>query len=358
MKIILTGFANYVRIHRNRNLLFIVACFTAISVLFAYVFEKIYVSVLQQETLQRKQLAARSGANAIETFIDLIGMHTYHLALEASETSSKKETTAALENYLATFKDYPIKGVVLTDKEGVVKYVTNPVNTNYTGVSLADRNYFKSLKADLTQSYIISTPVTSKLGATAGESILVVASPIVKDGEFSGIVASSILLSELTNKYFEPLKLKKDTQVNLVNSEGIVLSSTDSSQVGKNYIDELKYAGPIYFYKDLNTQKVSMDTKVENKLDVYLSSSANTGDGARYLVASAPLKHNKGEYWSVVISSPVENAFDYRFLFERYSLAVLVYLIFVIMFLSFYNIMENKMIRKLAYKEGLRRGKT
>ncbi len=112
-------------------------------------------------------------------------------------------------------KDY--EAIVVIDKNGVV--LADGIGGKTKGLNLADRDYFKEVKAG--KAYAVGSAVKSKL---TGNPTVGVASPIQSaDGEFVGAVAA-ILKTDFISEKLAAVKLGKTGYVFMSDKTGLVIA--------------------------------------------------------------------------------------------------------------------------------------
>ena len=127
-------------------------------------------------------------------------------------------------------------------------------------------------------------PVISRLGASKGQLIVPVAGAVYDQGDFVGVLAASVKLKPLTERYLALMKVSDQTDVYLVNQRGELLySSSAPDTVGASIF------------------------QVFPELEQALST---TGEGnlqaSRRLIAYAPISLDSQNWW-LVMASPVED---------------------------------------------------
>ena len=268
----------------------------ALGVTFYLVVGQKIEATIAQQLLNRKRIIARAEVSNITTFFEKFGNSVTVLARLSSIEASDADAVSDLDTFIEQRRDAGIiGGVVLTDKNGVVKFNSNVLGSNDVGESLADREFFIFAKDKGTKGkYIISEPVVSKLGASKGENIVVVASPVYKNNVFAGVVASSIKLEPLTERFLGLMKISSLTEVYLVDGSGNLLYSNIASDVAGSNISTL----------------FSNDSVVRDKIKNALG--ATVGDQFRtekHLIAYSPVILGT-QSWLFIISSPHSQVTD------------------------------------------------
>ena len=250
------------------------------------------------EFLTHESTIAKAGASNFESFFQDIGNSTAYRAQLSSKKNWDSSTIQDMDAYIDQWRDSGlVSGIILTDDEGVVRFNSNVLRTNDTGSSVADRDYFIWAKNQSGGGeYFIGQAVTSQLGASKGQIIVPVASPVFVDGVFRGVAATAVKLQPFVQRNLEYMKLTDHTKVYLIDANGDQLYSSSGS-------DELS--------GDL---KVSLEMSQEGKLQK---------DGQ--LIAYAPVTLGD-QKWSLVVASPIEDIFDFTISFYIKQAAVLMLL--------------------------------
>lgn len=266
-------------------------------------------AALIEQVLHREQVISRSGALAIESFLDLTGKSLLVLASEPNVYSLEADARNQVIDFVETWMDTPLAAAILVDKEGIVKYDWNRLKKEEVGVSVADREYFAWAKTASKGEVRIFNPIISKLGATKERFIVPIATPLIgAQGNFNGAAVGVILLSELAKDYLDPLKISGNTRIYLLSEEGVILYSPIESLVGANYFDYLSqnpFLGSAVLVPILKERVVSEE---EGKLDIVLLNE-ETKKLTRYLIAHSPIfLENKTVHWTLAVATPVDDA--------------------------------------------------
>lgn len=287
---------------------------------------------LIEQMLDREQLVARSGANSIETFLNIFGRSLAGLGTRSNIVNFNGETQKELDEYVNRWDETPVAGVIVVNAEGKVVLDSNRKSVRDVGADVSDRDYFKwAAKARKGEIYI-SEPVVSRVGATKGLSVIPVITPIISsEGTFKGMLVAGILVSELELSYIEPLKITDKTLVYIVNTNGDVLFAENDTLIGKNLysrIDEIPFIGD-----NLVRQKFSdvLGKKQEGKLDVIYPVYYDDYKLRRMLMAYSPVEVSNNHFM-LAIATPVEDALVYMapFYFRNFGVIALAFLGFTI----------------------------
>lgn len=256
-------------------------------------------STVTQQLLRRQQTIARAEASNITSFFQVFGDSMAVLAQLSSMERRGPETVQDMDAFVEQWRDSDlVGGVVLTDRNGVVRFNSNVLGTRDVGASLADRDYFVWAENQLGEGeYFIGQPVVSRLGASKGQTIVVVAAPVYQNGIFAGVVAASVKLQPLTERYLGLMKVSDATDVYLINEHGDLLySSSASDAMGSN------------LFEHLQGLKNTLNTTEEGKLQVsYLD--PKSGKPEEHLIAYSPITLGS-QNWLIIMASPIQDITD------------------------------------------------
>lgn len=238
------------------------------------------VSVTQALLIQQQTIARAEKSNII-SFFQKFGDSVATLAQLSSIERRDEDTALDLDTFMEQRRDTGIIAeVALTDKLGIVKFNSNISGTRDIGHSLADRNFFAWAKSEAKKGeYYIGRPMVSQLGETISQTTIVVASPVYREDVFSGVLAASVKLQPLVERFFGLMKVSDRTKAYLVNERGdLIYSNSD--------------------------QDVLRDQTVSDRIEKALTS---TEEGQfqteKYLVVYSPLTLGV-QKWLLIISSP------------------------------------------------------
>lgn len=278
--------------------------FLLLSVAFLLIFfNKISRDSIVDQVLYRKQVIARAGAKSIESLFKIIGKSTALL--------SDNPTKDNFNNFIDTWEDDDVVGVVAINKEGLVYISSNIQGDGETGADLSDRNYYIWSKTAKKGEYKVFEPILSKGGITRGKYVITIVSPIIKNDKFDGAVVSAIQLSDFASTYINNLKLLSSSKLYIVTSEGNIVYSDDEEFLGKNFMDifTMDFIG-----KKTVLSVISSELKKDNETTIRLA-IPNFQNGFKlepYIIAAAPINMN-GVMWKVIISVPEKDLLVYSF---------------------------------------------
>ncbi|OGM17661.1 hypothetical protein A2V61_04060 [Candidatus Woesebacteria bacterium RBG_19FT_COMBO_47_8] len=275
-------------------------------------------AALIEQMLHREQVIARSGAHSIESFLNLFGISLNVL----SNTTLTQEN---LDSFVDDWKETSITGVILTDREGATLANSTRSGESGVGVDLSDRDYFIWAKTAKKGEIYVSSPMLSRIGTSKGEYIILIATPIIKNDKFQGVLAGSVLLSELTWDYLDPLRISEATRIYLIDQDGVVLSSRVTRLIGVNYIDYLNSNPFLGSKAAAPTLKKALESKEEGKIDIVLQNENNL-KLTRYLIAYTPVETDSGtRHWILAVATPINDALVFMGpIYARQMVAVIV----------------------------------
>lgn len=295
-----------------------------------FLFGKGAYDLVIEQTLHREQVVVRAGTVSFSSIFDITGNSLVFLAQSPRIRGFNESTTEALDEFMDSWKDSFIEGIVLTDEEGIIKFFSNTQNIGSVGVSIADRDYFKWAKDSKPGKYQIFSPVLSRLGITKGKYIVPVAAPIYsKDGTFKGVLVSPILVSKITEYFLDPIKISESTRIYIVDKEGVLIFSPYENLLGKNYISLIEESNFLGSKKTAEILKERTQSNEEGKLDIQLP-NAKTANLERFLIAHSPIEIGNN-HWTLIAATPVKEAL--AFMMPFYIKGVIMLGILVIVFL-------------------------
>ena len=283
----------------------------AISLIFFIIFctfsTIIYLSIgsggtksMIEQMLHREQIIARSGAKSISTFIDLNSKALLTLADQENVTDQE------LKEFINNFSGTPITGAVKTDANGKVVSTHSNVENLTSGADISNRDFFQSAKNDPSQKLIISKPFISTIEGANQNYKVSITTPIVKQGQFQGILSISISIPILTDNFLNSLKISDQTDIILLDKDGYFLSSNYPQVVGrsiKEYVEKNPFLGDKLIVSMIQEKLQETD---EQKIDIVIP-NLSTGKLTRTLIASSPVNFENNK-WILVITTPVQDA--------------------------------------------------
>lgn len=308
---------------------------------------------LVEQMLHREQLAARAGGNSIETFFELFGKSMTSLANTVEVKEFGKDVEDLLNQYIKSWEGTPVSGVILLDEKGVVKFNGNRNLTPEVGPSLADRAYFINAKEARRGDVIISSPLVSRLGASKGKYVVIVATPVILGNDsFKGTLAAAVIVDELTDQYISPLKISDKTRIYLIDKDGFIISSPIEKLIGINYLDRILNSGIPGSRKVYEILKQNLDSNEEGKIDIALPDETRNNILTRFLVARAPVNVGN-EHWVLAVATPASDALAYLtpFYFRHLAIVGFAFLAFLIISIRIAKVVGYKEAVEAEHKE-------
>lgn len=312
---------------------------------------------LVEQIFHREQVIARAGAKSSEAHILNTENGLKLLARSQRITVMEKEVQGMLEQYVSDRKGTPTTGVAIVNPEG--KIIANANNLGMPreiGVSVADRAYFKWAKAAREGEVYLDIPTVSRVGASKGQTIIPVASPIIENGKFKGVAVAVVLLSKLTELYLNPLKISQQTRIYLVDSNGFLLYASYNQLTGVNYFDYLKNK-PFPGSEEVGTRlKKHVAEKTEGKLDLYLPNEQKGGTRTRFLIAHSPVVLGSTTLL-LAVASPVEEALIFAGPLYADLADGVVFRLVAILVVAMWFTVSIRLVQRQAFLEGFVKGR-
>jgi hypothetical protein len=318
-------FISYYRNEEKIILTAVIGLFVVIACALYWSALKETQATLNDEFLHREQVVARSGSQSVSGFINLLGKNVALIAEDFSEDMPLNDAQDNLSRFMDHWKDTPAATILLADENEKIIAQANRSGPPVTNIPISDKAYLIWSKTASKGDYFVGSPRVGVIGSAKGKYIINVASPVVVNGKFMGVVSVAVILSDLTDSYITPIKISENTRAFLFDENGIVLSSLASNLIGNNYFDFLSG----YFYQGredtINGLKSALiSTANEGKLDINLPDSLNPGSFGEFLVAYSKVKvgdHN----WLLAIKSPVSDSNIYIWKIKEVNFGIFVF---------------------------------
>lgn len=307
-----------------RNPFIISFIFLIFSIVFLSIFfNKISRKALVEQIQHRQQVAVRSGAKSIESFLNAIGRTT---AIIADDPSQHK-----LDEFVEMWEDDNVVGIVAVNRQGSVFAASNREDKVEIGETVVERGYFAWAKTARKGEYRVFSPVVSKIGASKGQFIITVASPIIKNNDFDGVVVTAILVSDLANAYLSNLKVLDSSKIYILTDYGKVIYSEQPEFLGLDFRDLFKSE---FLGKEKVLQIIDEELKKnsETKISLAIPNFDNGFKIEPYLISSAPISLTNN-LWKIIISVPEDDLliFTYSFFNSQIIAVFVVVTIFILL---------------------------
>lgn len=287
---------------------------------------------LADQMLHRQQLIARSGAFAFHNFTSGVGRSLATFAtsdevMGGDDSVIEEEMLSLLSRWQGT----PVFGIIFVNEDGVVTANVNTRSEPQIGVDMSDRDYYKwSLNAN-SGTYHISRPIVSRSGASAGNYIIPITSPVYhENGEYKGAIVVVMYVESVVKIFLSPLKTSDSTTAYLLNAQGEFVFSSTPDLNGKKITDlfnEVNFPGKKIvldnFVEEFNSDKR------EGKFDTFLPDTNGDGSLKRFLIAYSTFDVDTDRSWTLILVTPAAEAFLFSGPFYRDQIVSLIYLILV-----------------------------
>lgn len=249
-------------------------------------------SSTEEQLLNKQQVIARAEASNTTIFFERIGDGVATLAQLKDIENNSPNAQASLDLFIKQRQDTGyVSGVLLTDKNGKSILNSNVLGTKDVSNQVSDRNYFIWARDQAKEGeYYVSEPVISRSGASKGEPIVVVASPIYKNEKFNGVIATAIKLDPLVNRFIELMKVSDQSQAYLINQDGNLIYNKNNPNSIDTDISK--------FITEDNSFTDKITKAAEKNQDGQFSTK-------KHLVAYSPI-NIPGQKWLLVITLPTD----------------------------------------------------
>lgn len=293
----------------NRFLIFGGVFIILLSVGLYNVANKNSKELLIENVLNKEQVAVSFSADSIENFLNIT---SHPIVLMANHFGAvhpgQEEMSGHLQGFTSSFSSTPVKGAMVADEDGNIILFSDNSGVSKGTTSIASRDYFAWAKEASEGEIFLGKPLLAAEKVSTPGYTIPLATPIYKNGEFSGVLAAAISLSDLSEKYLLPLKLIKNSEVFLLSSEGTLLHASDDNLIGVNFYDFLEEK-PFFGSKYLaELAKEELAKETEGSANVIFPASPES-KLTSMLTAYSPIKHD-GTYWMLVLAIPLGEIFD------------------------------------------------
>lgn len=278
-----------VRLFNKRFIISIVVVLSFLTLLFLF-FAKQAKSVVTARIIAIQQILAKSHASNISTFFDDFSKSVSVLSQSKAITGSNSEAGKYLDVFVEEWRHSGIvSGAIITDEKGIVINNSNILGTHDLGKSVADREYFKWAKSAKVGDVVVGKLIISRVGASEGNVIVPVVSPIYKDGKFSGALVASVEMHKLTDRYINLTNVGDDDTYLVDVNKDILYSSKFPEGAGKSFD---KFWSSDAFEGGEDLIKIFKDKRLSFTDEKIITK--------RYLGALSPIKLNNNDGWIIV----------------------------------------------------------
>lgn len=319
--------------------------------LFYFLLGRGAASDLIDQTLQRQKVVVEAGSTSIINFFDLHGKSLTVLA-DDPRVKEASDIQAALEDFIQAWIKTPIAEVIYADEEGIVQYVANVEGEDGVGNDVSDRGYFVNLKDSQEGEVFIGDPIRARFGVKEGSFLIPVATPVFdNNGNFEGVIASAVVVSDFTDQYLAPMKITQSSDLYLLNKDGTFLYSPNEEDIGENiltYTEDNPFLGSDFVREDLQKRLESGETGVIDAI-----APKNPPDPRplkRQLVSYAPVNLN-GQEWILALRISADDALAFVTPLYVRQIVVFVVVYFALLFFAV------RIAKISGFREALKEGK-
>jgi hypothetical protein len=262
------------------------------------------------------------------------------------DNTQKLQTDLAL--LMSEYKDAPIAGVIIGNSKGVVVANYNWSGIDDIGKDVSDRDYYVWSKDASYGDFFYGNPVNSRIGASSGQQIITLTTPLYTKNKYSGFVTFAINGDGFSRRYLEPIKFTDTTAVFLVDSNGKVFYSDNKQLVGINIIEDMGY-GPEGLIKEV------LASGKENKFS--MSMPLGGAEVRQLLVSTYPVTIKGKPQSYLMIATPSDHT--NLFVAPIYDNQVHALVVFVLISIGFaiIEITTVAITSKKSYEKGYRKGR-
>jgi len=141
------------------------------------------------------------------------------------------------------------------------------------------------------------------------EYVIPLATPIYSNGEFAGVLAAAISLSDLSEKYLVSLKIVEHNEIFLLSNDGTLLHAPYDDLIGINFYEFLEkrpYPGSESLAK---YAREKLEKKEKGSIKMIFPASPERKP-TPMLTAYAPIEFNDA-YWMLALAIPLDEALSF-----------------------------------------------
>ncbi len=260
------------------------------------------------ERLEGYELSmARSSALSITEFLktrkkELVLLSELEV-IQAEKETEGMEILNALAKELKK-ENVPVGNIVRVDKGGFAVWGVNvrlgKQDEAAKGVYLGDRACFLWAKEEGEKGRVfIAEPILAEGGFLKGKRVVSMNTPVFYKGEFNGLIVTTFLVDELSNKFIEPLFLTPNTYYSIFNEQGTLIISTFAELVGRNILQVQEEGN----WPEDSRLLVKRAIRGEEGVAYHGYTNLLTKKPEKAVSAYSPIKIN-GDTWSLWVSIP------------------------------------------------------
>lgn len=320
---------------------------------------KLLSDKFNEQMLHREQIVARVGASHVNDLLEDWGYDAVIFSsVISNEMNNKTGLQRDLEFIIGKYKNTSVIGAIVTDKNGIVLADANSEGVVDTGKDLSGREYFKWAKSASSGDVSFSEPLESKIGATKGNEIIVVTTPITSNnGGFLGVSAFAVDLNDFAARYLKPLQITEETRIYLIDKQGKLIYSQYRDLQGKNYFDSLNKIDFKGKEEAIDMLKKSLGSGYEGKIIVDLP-NVEKNEIDRFLISHSPVMvHGEAKY-VLAIATPIAQSNIFTIPIYANQFRVLVVFILIVIGFAIIEVTVTAIVTRKAYENGYRKGRS
>lgn len=282
----------------------------AIAVGFVTSWMYVYVAEQAGVTAARDRLTVKTRATAqsLQSAISLLRAELVTLATYPEIETGDIPQARKLLNLAVAAADHPaIRQISLTSRAGTLLILANKEkDTKDEGISLVDRSYYLWAKRARPGAFFVSEPLVPKAGINRGKQSLVAATPVFQNGQFNGVLHTSISIEDLTINYLNALKTPSEKTIAsyVIDEHGVTIATPFTDLIGVNvrsYARDKRWPG----YETYLSMVDAMTSGREgSRVYVFMSSDGVT---KRWINAFSPVSLGQS-FFSIASAVPYTQA--------------------------------------------------
>jgi len=194
-----------------------------VTLVSTYALRRISLDLILQRNTALVQVAAAGLANALDDYLRPLETTAEALAPHMGAKDLQEQILDDLAPFLQPFGG----GVALLDETGI-SIATTPGHEERIGWDYSFRDYFQAVRA--TRRPVFSAVLKEK---PSGQDAVVVATPILQDDDFSGMLIGVLFLGHHPwANHLDPLRTQQGGMTYLIDTAGTVIYHPDASRIG------------------------------------------------------------------------------------------------------------------------------
>lgn len=259
------------------------------------------------QLLKQEQAVADAEARNIQSFVEDLGKALIAVSQDEDIINPSSGTTRVLKSFIDKWdKNSLITGISVTDKDGIVIYNYSNLSPIEIGTSLADRDYFIWSKSQInSENFIVGEPVIARYGVNKGKYITVLAAPIIKNGVFSGMVASGLRIGEVTKYFLSFMRVSDSMDAYILGQNGYLFIDNQNPGIVEEEVHDSRVNDLFSNNKDLNEKIYNALSKEKKGSTIAKYVDPSIDMPVFYAISYSPVVM-PGRHWLVVLAAPAE----------------------------------------------------